>query len=84
MLFKLGADSQEFFICLGHFLGELGNLMRSANTSYYVLALGVYEIFAIESVFAICRVSCKGDSRRAGVALVAEHHRLNIYSRSPF
>ena len=83
MLFELFADCQKFFVSFRHFLFEHGNLVRRANARDDVFTLRVYKVFAVENVFAIGGVARKGDACCARFALVAEHHRLDVYGSSP-
>ena len=63
---------------------SLRDLLRSTDTSYYVFALSVDEVFAVEDIFTRTSISAKANTRSRGVAHVAEYHSLDVDSRSPF
>ena len=93
--FQLEADSVEFSINLGHCLLQalevlvmvgLGGLVQrvgGADTRDHVLALGVDEPLAVELVVAGGRIAAESDTGCGGVAHVAEHHALHVYSGAP-
>ena len=59
------------------------NLLRRSDTGYNVLALRVNQIFAVENIFAGCRVARKCNAGCGIVAHVAEYHCLHVYRGSP-
>ena len=63
---------------------SLCDLLRSADPSYYVFALSVDEVFAVEDIFTRTCISAKANTRSRGVAHIAEYHSLDVDSRSPF
>ena len=83
MPFELFADGQKLLVRLRHFLFEHGNFVRRAHAGDDVLALGVYQVFSIEDVFAVGGVSRESHPRGARIALVAEDHRLHVDRRAP-
>ena len=57
--------------------------MWRAHARNHVFALRVNEVFAVENLFAAGRIPRKRHPRRASVAHVSKHHRLNIDRSSP-
>ena len=71
----------EFTTCLFeafHML-KIRNRAGVTNTCYYVFALSVYQVVAVEFLFTCCRITSKCNTRSRSITLVAENHRLNIY-----
>ena len=64
-------------------LFEQCNRLRRAHSGHNVFALRVHQEFAVENFFAAGRVAREGDAGRAGLAHVAEDHRLHVDRRSP-
>ena len=78
------ANAFEFLVRLGHFLCELRNRLRRARARHHVFALRVDEVFAVEHLLARGGIAREGHAGRAGVAEVAEHHRLYADRCAPF
>ena len=57
---------------------EFGNRRSVADAGDDVLALSVDEVVAIELVRTVGCITSESNARRGGVALVAEHHALNV------
>ena len=57
---------------------------RRPCTGNNVLTLSVYEVFTVELILAITRISREGHTRAAIVSHVAKHHGLNVHRRTPF
>ena len=83
MLLEERAYFHQRLVRGGHFLGELRNRVRRAHAGDNVFALGVDEIFAVENFLAAGRIAGEGDASGAGVAHVAEDHRLHVDGRAP-
>jgi len=62
MFFKDLTIGIEFFVDFRSLFFKLCNRERRARSGYYVFALRVEEIFAVENVFAGSRVARKGDA----------------------
>ena len=71
--------------CLGPSPGPrcLGQVLRSADPGHHVFALRVDQPFAVIGLLAGRRIAGKGDPGGAGIAHVAEHHRLYIDGSAP-
>ena len=63
---------------------SLRDLLRSTDTGYYVFALSVDEVFAVEDIFTRTSISAKANPRSRGVAHIAEYHSLDVDSCPPF
>ena len=83
MLLQRVAHLEQLLVAGGHLLGELRHRLRRADAGDHVLALGVDEVLAVEHLFARGRVAGERDARGAGVAHVAEDHRLHVDRRAP-
>jgi hypothetical protein len=81
--FKDAANVHKSLVRGGHFFRQIGDRMRRAHASDHVFTLRVDEVFAVENFFAGGRVARECHSRRAGVAHISEHHRLNVHCCSP-
>src|SRR6185437_325325 len=62
---------------------DLGDRLRRADAGNDILALGVDEELAIEQLLAGRGIAGEGDARGAGLAAIAEHHRLHRHRRAP-
>ena len=60
-----------------------GEILRRADARHHVFALRIDQPFAIISAFAGGRVAGEGHAGRAGLAHIAEHHRLHIDRGAP-
>ena len=71
-------------VLFAHLLaGDLGQGLGRADPGHHVLALGVDQEFAVQSIFARGWVAGKSHARRRCLAHVAEHHRLDVHRRAP-
>ena len=57
---------------------EVGDGLGVADAGDNVLALGIHQKVTVELLGAVCRVACKGDTGRRGLALVAKGHGLHV------
>ena len=71
------------FVAAALFSCRFRNGLRRANASDHVLALCVDEKFAIQPRISSRWIPGEGDARRARIAAVAEHHRLNVHRGAP-
>ena len=63
---------------------SLCDLLWCTDPSYYVFALSVDEVFAVEDIFTGTCISAKANTRSRGVSHVAEYHSLDVDSCPPF
>ena len=84
VLLKDAAYLHQLVVRCGHFFRQISDRMRRAHARNNIFALRVDEVFAVENLFSGGRVARESNSRRAGVAHVSKHHRLNVNRRSPF
>ena len=83
MAFQFRAHFLKGCETLRHFLLHDRDRLRGAHTRYYVFALGIDQIFAIEALLAIGWVAGKRHACGAVVASIAEYHRLNVDGCAP-
>ena len=83
MTFEDLAHAIELFIDARHLFLQSREWLWCANAGHHIFALCVDEVLAIENVFACRGVAGKANSRRAGLAHVAEHHGAHIYRGAP-
>ncbi len=63
---------------------DFGDLLRCTDTCHNVFTLSIYEIFAVEEVFAVGGVAAEAYACSRSVAHVAEYHSHHADSRAPF
>ena len=69
---------------VAHFLaGRAGQGLGCTDTRHHVLALGVDQELAVQTILAGGRIARKGHPGCRGVPHVAEHHGLDIDCRAP-
>ena len=83
VLFKGICDIDELLVALRQILGELGDLLRCADTRNDILALCVDQILTEDALAACCGVTGEGDACAGRVSHVAEDHGLNVDSGTP-
>ena len=83
MALQLLANLLQFSVCVRHFISELSDRLRCADTSHNVFTLGVDEVLTVEHLFTIGRVTRESHTRGTGVTHVAEDHGLDVNSRTP-
>ena len=83
VLLKLLADVQQLLVGLGEGLLQLHDLLRGADAGHHVLALGVDQELAVEEVLAAGGIAREADAGGRIVALVAEHHGLDVDRGAP-
>jgi hypothetical protein len=81
--FKSRPNFHQLAVRCWHLFRQFDDRMRGAHASNNVFALRVDEVFAVENLFPSSWVARECHSRRAGVAHISEHHRLNVHRRSP-
>ena len=67
---------------LRHFLVQPVDGLWRADTGHHVLALGVHQVFAEQTVFTGARIAREGDPGGGIVAVIAEHHGADIHRRA--
>ena len=60
-----------------------GDLLRSTDTCYNVLALGIYQVLTVEQVLTGSGVTAEAYTRSRSLAHVTEHHCHNRYGCTP-
>ena len=83
MLLQAGGNVHKLLIDLGHLLGQLADGRGSTDTGYHVLALRIDEVLAEQRLLTGGGVAGKGYAGAAGVAAVAEGHRLYVNGGAP-
>ena len=73
-----GGKVAAAFLALGD-----GQRLRCSNTGDHILALGIYQELAIETVGAGRGVAGETDTGRAIIAHIAEHHALHRNGSTP-
>ena len=63
----------------GGFARGLRQIARGADTGDDILALRVDQVFAVIGALAGRGIAGEGDAGRAGIAHIAEHHRLHVH-----
>ena len=76
-------DLHQLLVRLGHHVRHLGDVARVAHAGDDVLALGVDQEVAGRLGRAGDLVAAERDAGPRGVALVAEHHLLDVDRRAP-
>ena len=83
VLFQAVRDVGKLLVHLGHILGQLGDVAGSTDTGNHVLALGVDQVLAEQSLFTGGGVAGKGNAGTGVLVQVAEHHGLYVNSGAP-
>ena len=83
MLLQTGGNVHKLLVNLGHLLSQLADGGGGTDTGYHVLALSIDEVLAEQRLLTGGRVAGKGYAGAAGVAAVAECHRLNVNGGAP-
>ena len=81
--FERAHDLHQLRVGLGHHLGELRDVTRGAHAGDDVLALRVDEEVSARLGSAGDLVAAEGDPSRRLLALVAEHHLLDVDRGAP-
>ena len=83
VLLELAEDLHQLLVRLGHDVLELGDVARVAHAGDHVLALGVDEEVAARLGLAGHLVAAERHAGGRVVALVAEHHLLDVDRGAP-
>src|SRR5262249_45184274 len=77
------AHLHQSFVGRWHFLRQIGDWMRGADTGDDIFTLGIDQVLAVKNFFTAGWIASKGDTGRAGVSHVYENHGLDIDGCSP-
>ena len=66
-------------VCPGGFTTRPGEILRRADARDHIFALRIDQPFAVVSFFTGRRIARECNTRSAGIAHVAEYHRLHVH-----
>ena len=78
MIFQKMSGLDEFIIDFGHFLLQMSDSGRCADTGYNVFPLCIDEVFAEDGVFTSGRIAGERNTGTGCVGHIAENHLLNV------
>ena len=79
MLFQACRDLAQLVVNTRHDFLQLRNMHWCANAGNYIFALRIHQKFPVKFFHSRRRIACEPHACAAGLAQIAEHHRLHIH-----
>ena len=83
MILQFIGDLHELLEAIRQILFQFGNRLGCTDTCYHVFALGIDQVFAVNTLRTRRRISGKSNAGAGSITHITEYHGLHVDCRAP-